>query len=35
MRIGDCKRLGGEKRSLRESKKEIENGSRRGGKERM
>ena len=24
MRIGDCKRLGGEKRSLRESEKEIE-----------
>ena len=24
MRIGDCKRLGGEKRSLREGKKDIE-----------
>ena len=35
MRIGECKRLRGETRSIRESKEEIEKGVRRGGKERM
>ena len=35
MRIGECKRLGGEKRSIRESKEKILKRVMRGGKERM
>ena len=36
MRIGECKRLGGEKRRIRESKdNNMKKGLRRGGKDRM
>ena len=35
MRMRECKRLGGETRSIRESKVEIEKGLRRGGKKRI
>ena len=35
MRIGECKRLGGEKRSIRENKDKMKKGLRRGGKKRM